>query len=162
MNKKRYQYIVPLIAALAFIGWGITSCDNGCEQTRENFMHVSFSSSTGRVLRGMEVIVSTGERGYMLTGINQFDDVEFDLCPDDSICYMLIDGQYTDFGDSFQLTDTVEICYTTQPYYLDMACGCTMNYEIQSVRSTHHLFHTVNVVDPVVLTESGINLAFEY
>lgn len=159
MNKK---HLIPALIGMAALAWGVASCDNGCEQTRENYMHVSFVSNSGRTMRSMEVIVSTGETGYQLTGINKFDDVELDLSPNDSVCYLLVTGTYVDFGDSFQETDTVRLEYTRQPYFLDMNCGCTVNYELQSVESTHHLFTEVEVVDPVILTESGINMTFVY
>ena len=159
MNKQQGTLILTALTALAAT---VASCDNGCEQTRENYIHVSFVSSSGRDLKKMEIIASTGEEGYMLEGINKFDDVELHLCPSDSLTYLLITATYTDFGDSFQESDTVLVRYTAQPYYLDLNCGCTVNYEITSVLSTHHLFKNVDIVDPIVLTESGINLNFDY
>lgn len=155
-------HITSTLAAASALSLALASCDNGCEQVRENYLHTMFTSASGRTMRGMEVIVSNGETGYQLDDITQFDDVKLDLNPNDSLCYMLITGRYTDFGDSFQLTDTVEVRYTTQPYYLDMNCGCTIHYELQSVTTTHHLFSAVNVLDPVVVTESVSNLEFIY
>ena len=159
MIKKLY---IPILMALAVVAGGVSSCDNGCEQIRENFLHASFVSSSGRTMSKMEIILSNGEDGYLLTGISKFDDVELDLNPNDSITYMLINGTYTEYGDSFSVTDTICIEYTTEPFYLDMNCGCTVTFELNSVTSTHHLFTSTEVVDPIVLTDSGINLKFEY
>lgn len=159
MTKKQ---VFPILIAVAMVAGGISSCDNGCEQIRENFLHASFVSATGRVMTNMEIILSNGEDGYLLTGIKQFDDVELDLNPNDSLTYLLVNGTYNDYGDSFSLTDTIYLAYKAEPYYLDMNCGCTVIFELQSVTSTHHLFTSIEVVDPIVLTDSGINLKFEY
>lgn len=158
------KYLVPLMfSVLVALACGFASCDNGCEQNRENFMHVSFTSSSGRVLRGMEIILTSNDTtGYMITDIKDFSNLELDLNPNDSVTCLFISSTYTDFGDSFQLIDTIRIDYTTQAYYLDMNCGCTVHYELQSVLSTHHLFHSVEVVDPLVLPDTQMNLRFEY
>ena len=158
----KQKHLISALVGAATLACVLASCDNGCEQTREAFLHVGFTSTTGRNMRAMEVIVSTGEEGYQLVGINKFDDVELDLCPSDSVCHLLISGTYTDFGDSFQVTDTVRVEYQVQPYYLDMACGCTVHYHLTSVSFTHHLFTSLRVLDPTILTDSGINLMFEY
>lgn len=159
----KQKYIIIALVGTAALAGAVVSCDNGCEQTRENFLHVSFVSSSGRSMKKMDIMAVHGETGYIFPGISQFDDVELDLInPNDSITYLLLQGTYTDFGDSFEVTDTVEVKYDVEPYYLDMACGCTVHYLLKSVTSTHHLFSTVRVVDPVVLTESGINIVFEY
>lgn len=157
----KQKHLIPALTGAATLACVLTACDNGCEQKREALLHAEFTSSSGRTLRAMEVIAISGEAGYQM-GVNKFDDVEFDLNPNDSLTCFMITSTYTDFGDSFVMTDTVEVAYQVQPYYLDMACGCTVRYQLASVRSTRNFFNDVRVLEPLVLTESGINMVFEY
>lgn len=165
---KQPHFLIALLIGMMALCWGVASCDNGCEQKRENFLHTSFVSSSGRTLRNMEIRLAstpddpTPDDGYILTKITKFEDVELDLNPNDSVTYFIVSSTYTDFGDSFQLLDTVRIEYSTQSYFLDMNCGCTINYELLSVETTHNLFSEVEVLDPIVLTDTEMNLLFKY
>lgn len=157
----KQKHLITALIGVASLACSLASCDNGCEQKRESLLHAEFISSSGRALRSMKVIAISGETGYQMSA-TKFDDVELDLNPHDSLTYFLITGTYTDFGDSFTVTDTVEVEYQVQPHYLDMACGCTIHYNLLAARTTHNLINSIRVADPYIHPESSINMVFEY
>ena len=161
MTVPRLSNISVLLATLAILA----SCDNGCEQDRESFVHLSFTSMSGRVLKSLSHLATSDVTDLCVesTGITSFDDVEIDLDPHGSQSVIILTMTYTDYGDSYTVKDTLQIRYTTTPEFLDMSCGCTMQYHIDEVKAlTHNLLTQVTLSDAVVTPTSSNNISFEY
>lgn len=150
---------------------GVASCDNGCEQMRESFMHISFTATTSRSLRSVNIDAHGRKEGMAMSDsttlqytlpVSKFDNIELELNPNDSIVTLVLRSEYQDYGDKFQANDTVRIAYTVNGRFLDMECGCTVDYNITDVRFTKNLLEEVKISDPLVFTESGINLELIY
>ena len=141
---------------------GLTSCDNGCEQKRENYIHLSVTSTSGRNLQGMSILYQSGDTIRESKRITAFNDIEIDVNPRQQLTYLYIESSYTDYGDRYTTCDTVGIHYTVEPRFLDLECGCSVTYDLTEVTSTHNLFSNVRIVNREVLTDSGINIAIEY
>ena len=170
MWQKRSKILI-LLAAFALTLLGTMSCENGCEQMRESFMHITFTGSTSRSLRGVSIDAygrkpkeATNELKlqYSTAKVTKYENIELELNPNDSIVAFLLHFDYQDYGDNFQADDTVMIAYSVNGRFLDMECGCTVDYEIKEVTSTKNLLEDIRITDPVIHTESGINLELIY
>lgn len=170
MLQKRSNILILLIG-MALSVLGIASCDNGCEQMRESFMHISFTATTSRSLRSVNIDAHGRKEGMAMSDsttlqytlpVSKFDNIELELNPNDSIVTLVLRSEYQDYGDKFQANDTVRIAYTVNGRFLDMECGCTVDYNITDVRFTKNLLEEVKISDPLVFTESGINLELIY
>lgn len=162
---------ILLILTAAACGW-LTSCENGCEQMRESFMHIGFTSTTSRALSslsidahgrrdGMVLSDSTTLR-YMTAKLTKYEDIELELNPNDSLVTFVLHSQYSDYGDKFTADDTVRVVYKAEGRFLDMECGCTVDYTIEQVTCTHNLLQEVRIEEKMIHTESGKNLEFIY
>lgn len=170
MLQKRSNILILLIG-MALSVLGVASCDNGCEQMRESFMHISFTATTSRSLRSVNIDAHGRKEGMAMSDsttlqytlpVSKFDNIELELNPNDSIVTLVLRSEYQDYGDKFQANDTVRIAYTVNGRFLDMECGCTVDYNITDVRFTKNLLEEVKISDPLVFTESGINLELIY
>lgn len=170
MLQKRSNILILLIG-MALSVLGVASCDNGCEQMRESFMHISFTATTSRSLRSVNIDAHGRKEGMAMSDsttlqytlpVSKFDNIELELNPNDSIVTLVFRSEYQDYGDKFQANDTVRIAYTVNGRFLDMECGCTVDYNITDVRFTKNLLEEVKISDPLVFTESGINLELIY
>lgn len=148
--------VAPLAVSL------FTACDNGCEQTRENYPRISFVSTSGRQLRSVAITMQSGDTLVTNKAQTSYNDIEIDINPRRNETFLLIQSSYTDYGDSFTELDTVRLGYETDARFLDLACGCTVMYNITEVTSTYNLIKRVIVNEPQVYTDSGINITFEY
>lgn len=167
--KALLPLLLPLTAAVC--GW-LTSCDNGCEQMRESFMHVRFVSTTSRSMSGLSIDAHGRREGvtlsdsttlqYMTTKLTKYDNIELELNPNDSLVTFVLHCDYSDYGDRFSANDTVRIAYKTEGRFLDMECGCTVDYTIEHVTTTHNLIQDVKLIGKDIHTESEINLEFIY
>lgn len=147
---------------LAVVALAFAACDNGCEQTRENYPHICFISSSGRQMRSMVIYLQSNDTippGHEYT---KFEDITIDINPNATQTRLLIESTYTDYGDSFKERDTITLSYITEPRFLDLSCGCTVTYDLTDVTTTHNLILRVQVNEPHVFSDSGINLTFEY
>lgn len=158
MTLPRLYNLCGLIA----LGCCFTACDNGCEQKRESFLHLSFTSTSGRSMRSMTVRCISGERGYELSDISKFDELELDLDPQSTQCVITFDCTYNDYGDAFTETETLIVDYTADTRFLDLACGCTVMYDISNAQNTGNLFRRVQITDSQVRTDSENNISIEY
>lgn len=138
------------------------SCDNGCEQTRENYMHARVISTSGRQMRRMSFFMVSGQYMTQSGNVTKLDDFEVKINPKDSVTYLFCTCEYSDYGDSFMETDTIRIDYQTTPRFLDLSCGCTVTYHITDVASTHALFTRTTIDNADVEPGAGINLTIEY
>lgn len=170
MLQKRSNILILLIG-MALSVLGVASCDNGCEQMRESFMHISFTATTSRSLRSVNIDAHGRKEGMAMSDsttlqytlpVSKFDNIELELNPNDSIVTLVLRSEYQDYGDKFQANDTIRIAYTVNGRFLDMECGCTVDYNITDVRFTKNLLEEVKISDPLVFTESGINLELIY
>lgn len=150
-----------VIACLA-LSAGLTSCDNGCEQKRESFLRLNFVSTSGRTLRSMNLICTSGDRGYELDNITKFDNLELDLDLNATSCLLRMECTYNDYGDSFTEVDTLIVNYDSNPKFLDLSCGCTVLYDLKDVQQLGDFFRHVLIEDTQVRPESGSNIIIEY
>lgn len=134
-------------------------------------MHITFTGSTSRSLKGVSIDaygrkpqepVDEMQLQYSTSKFTKYSDIELELNPNDSIVAFLLHFDYQDYGDNFQANDTVLILYQPNGRFLDMECGCTVDYEIKEIVTTHNLLEDIQITDPVIHTESGINLEFIY
>ncbi len=170
MLQKRSNILILLIGmALAVLG--VASCDNGCEQMRESFMHISLTGTTSRSIRSLNIDAHGRKKGMAMSDsttlqytlpVSKFDNIELELNPNDSLVTFVLRSEYQDYGDKFQANDTVRIVYSVNGRFLDMDCGCTVDYEIKEVSCTRNLLEEARITDPKIFTESGINLEFTY
>jgi len=171
MLQKRSNILIVLASmALALLA-AVSSCDNGCEQMRESFMHISLTSNSSRTLRSLYIDAHGRKEGMAMSddttlqytfSITSFDDIELELNPNDTLVTFVLRSLYQDYGDKFEVNDTVRISYTANGRFLDMECGCTVDYEINTVSTTHHLIEEVRITDSQINTESGNNLELIY
>lgn len=170
MLQKRSNIFLLLIG-MALSVLGVASCDNGCEQMRESYMHISFTGTTSRTLRSINIDAHGRKEGLAMSDsttlqytlpVNKFDNIELELNPNDSLVTLVLRCEYQDYGDKFLANDTVRIAYSVNGRFLDMECGCTVDYNITDVRFTKNLLEEVKITDPLVFTESGINLELIY
>lgn len=168
---QRLSKIFLVLTGMVLALLGVMSCDNGCEQMRESFMHISFISTTSRTLRTLEIDAHGRREGIVMSDsttlqytfkVNKFDNIELELNPNDSLVTFVLRCDYQDYGDKFLANDTVRIAYAANGRFLDMECGCTVDYEIQNITTTHNLLEDVRITDPQIHTESGINLELVY
>lgn len=168
---QRRSNILILLIGMALAVLGVASCDNGCEQMRESFMHISFTSTTSRSLRSLNIDAHGRKEGLAMSDsttlqytlpASKFDNIELELNPNDSLVTLVLRCEYQDYGDKFLANDTVRIAYTVNGRFLDMECGCTVDYNINDVRFTRNLLEEVKISDPLIHTESGINLELIY
>lgn len=168
---QRLSKIFIVLTSVALALLGVMSCDNGCEQIRESYMHICLTSNTSRTLRNLEIDAHGRKDGIAMSDsttlrytfkISKFDDIELELNPNDSLVTFVMHSDYQYYGDKMQANDTVRIAYTVNGRFLDMECGCTVDYEIQNVTTTHNLLEDVRITEPLIHTESGINLELIY
>ena len=140
----------------------LCACDNGCEQVREAYMTTTFTSTSGRSLRSINLICLSDTLGFTAT-LSQFTDIELQLNPKGNHTTMILDCSYSDYGDFYTTSDTVEISYTVEPKFLDMECGCTVLFRIDDVSTTRHLISNVIINDNTVVADGeSTHLLFEY
>ena len=172
MLQKQSKILFAVIAVMVLTMMGIASCDNGCEQMRESFMHINIISTTSRAMRSLNIDAHGRRDGwpmsdsttlqYSTISLTKFDNIDLELNPNDSLVTFVFRCVYSDYGDKFTANDTVRIVYAANGRFLDMECGCTVDYTIQQVTTTHSLLEEVKITDPEIHTESGINLEFTY
>ncbi len=161
-SKLLKAFWAPVCLLLAAIVLTLTACDNGCEQTRENYPHICFISTSGRQMRSVVIFMQSNDTIPPGLEYTQFDDIKIDINPNSSETRLLIESTYTDYGDSFKVRDTVTVRYMTEPRFLDLSCGCTVTYDLTDVSTTNNLIRRIAVNNPHVFTDSGINLTIEY
>ena len=140
----------------------LCSCDNGCEQKREAYMTTTFTSTSGRDLRSINLLCLSDTLGYAAT-ITSFTDIDLQLNPKSTQTIMIMDCSYSDYGDLYTTSDTVFIDYTVEPKFLDLECGCTVLFHINDVHSTRNLISNIIINDENVIADGeATNLIFEY
>lgn len=149
-------------AAVAALPALLTGCDNGCEQTRENYLHIAFSPTSGRTLRSVTLYYLKDNTWYQSRQETAFTDIQVYLNPHDTQTTLKVECSFTDYGDSFSTTDDVQIQYTSTARFLDMNCGCTIDYDLTGVTTTHELLANAIINDAQVRPDGGINITFEY
>ncbi len=161
-SSRPHSKALRLLLVACCIQALLCACDNGCEQVREAYMTTTFTSTSGRSLRSISLICLSDTLGYAAT-ITQFADIDLQLNPKGKHTTMILDCSYSDYGDLYTSSDTVEIDYTVEPRFLDMECGCTVLFHIDDVRSTRHLFSNLIINDENVVADGkSTNLIFEY
>lgn len=160
LSKSHASAVVLLVAGTVLAS--VSSCDNGCEQKRESYMHAEFVSTSGRTLKQLSILCKSDSMQYEVSQINKFENIEIDLNPKDTVTSLLLTCTYSDYGDVYTVTDSVSISYETQTRFLDMACGCSITYDITQVTHTGELLSNIITREAHIHPDSGINLTFEY
>ena len=113
-------------------------------------------------MRSIGLICFSDTLGYKVT-LSQFTDVELQLNPKGNHTTMILDCSYSDYGDLYTTSDTVDISYTVDPRFLDMECGCTVLFHIDDVQFTRNLISNLIINDNNVVADGdATNLIFEY
>jgi len=164
-----YSRLAVILVMTACMALCFTGCDNGCEQTRETYLHITFTPTRGYKLRSIKGLCTSGTHEYELKTISSFDEVEFELDPSDSVITLTLECTYEDYGDLFMTKETVVVNYISQTTFLDLSCGCTMFYNITDAYIEEHqdttemkLFRHAIITDEEIRTESGTNINIEY
>lgn len=166
---KLFSFSLALLLALP-----LASCSNGCEESRDSMCGLSFVSTSGSEMRQMSIY--SLRKSYILEGKEQiFPDSTFRILnsratiqelrldPNDKHTRYAMNMIYQSYGDNYVISDTLDVWYTPETHYLDMECGCTVYFNIDSIRSTNNLITTANVKNNVVSNSSSqINIELEY
>lgn len=152
----------------------IASCSNGCEESRDSLCGITYTSVSGNELK--RVSIHSLRKSVIIDGKEQvFPDSTFRILnsssttqelrldPNDKHTAYAMDLIFQTFGDNYITSDTLDIWYTPETHYLDMECGCTVYFTIDSVHSTHNLITNAIIRDSVVMNVSSqINIELEY
>lgn len=159
--KHSASLLILAATALATVA-SLCSCDNGCEQTRENYIHACATSVSGRQMRSISFIMLSDSTVVGNFSVSSFDRFDVKVNPKSTATTLIMSCDYTDYGDRFSTTDTLVLNYETTPNFIDLSCGCTVTYHISHVSTTHNLVSNLVINNSEVLPESGIHLTIEY
>lgn len=150
----------------------VSSCGNGCEDTRESFCFAELLSSSGASINTLYAYgIGQGKGKPDSTGVktdsimftaNSPKTLEFILNPNKSVSDIRLQITYTLDGDKFQLEDTLHFEYESHPHLLDMDCGCTMYFDLSTVTCTKHLLRDVTIIKNAITNEESLNIRIEY
>lgn len=88
---------------------------------------------------------------------------ELRLDPNDRHTAFGMEMIYQSFGDNYVESDSIDIWYTPETHYIDMECGCTVYFTIDSIRSTNNLITNAILKNKEVVNNgSQINIELEY
>lgn len=163
-RMKQILFIVAIFWVL------LTSCSNGCEETRESYCLADLTSSSGAKINllyaygigqgGVQDSTSV-EDEVMLTASSP-SSLEFILNPDTTFTDIRLQMNITLDGDAFQYTDTLHFEYIPHPYFLDMECGCSMYFSLNNVTSTNNFIRSVTLKRKEITNEENTNIIIEY
>ena len=162
--QKLSKHILAWALTLSAAGV-LSSCgNNGCEETRESYLCVQFKASAERNIRSLTAwgLTQKGDSLLMQLGTNQLTDVEFYLKPDATSTQILMHCVVAEYDETLQFDDTLSIYYTHYPYFLDIECGCSMFYQIDSVKVTHSLFKNCTLKNDKITNEENVNVLLQY
>lgn len=156
----------------------LTSCgNNGCEETRESYLLVQFKSTSGLSLDQLSTygIVQDDSIISILSSESEPSEVEFTLRPDTNYTQFLLNCIASELTDTTQYISMLHLWYSRQPYFLDMECGCSMQYMIDSARieavsssstdlqgQTKKLFRDCTIKNYHIINEENVNIILEY
>lgn len=166
------KLLVPALSLL--LTSSLTSCSNGCEESRDSMCGITYTSVSGSSLK--QVSIYSLRKSYILDGKEQvFRDSTFRILnssatiqelrldPNDKHTAFAMNIVYQSYGDNYLQHDTIDIWYTPETHYLDMECGCTVYFNIDSIRSTNNLITSATIRNNVVSNQdSQINIELEY
>lgn len=152
----------------------LASCSNGCEESRDSMCGITYTSVTGSNLQRLSI--HSLRKSVVIDGKEQvFPDSTFRILnssatsqelrldPNDKHTAYAMDLIYQSYGDNYIACDTLDIWYTPETHYLDMECGCTVYFTIDSVHSTGNFITNAVIRDNVVMNSSAqTNIELEY
>ena len=168
---KRF-FLYPIIITV-FAGILVSSCgNNGCEEIRESFCLADLLSTSGAKINqlyaygigqgGGEKDENGNPTDKEMLKENNPKSLEFILNPDSTITDIRLQMNITLDGDQFQFADTIHFKYDSQPYFLDMECGCSMYFTLEEVTHTNNFLRSITIKRKEITNEENINLIIEY
>lgn len=152
----------------------LVSCSNGCEESRDTTCGISFTSISGNQfaqvsitsLAKTDVIGDTTivfkDSTFQILG-SRTPQQELKLDPNSNYTSYAMEIVFSSFGDTFVAYDTLGVFYNTETHYLDMECGCTVYFNLDSIHSTNHLIQNAIIQNRLVTnTSSQININLEF
>lgn len=150
----------------------LSSCGNGCEETRETFCVASLYAETGLSIstlyawgigqqRVADTLSATGYSDSLMLEVSSPEQLEFILQPDTTVTRIRL--QMTVTGDStYQVEDTLTIRYDARPVFLNMDCGCTVFFTIREVNTTGHLLLGTSIEKAEITNTEDVNISLLY
>ena len=154
----------------------LCSCgNNGCEETRESYLLVQLKSTHGLTLNSLTAwgLTDNGD-SLAISQTGSPTEIELTLQPDSTYTQILLQCIASELGERSQYDSKLHIWYKGEPYFLDMECGCTMHYQIDSARietlkrnttielGNDTLFHACTIKNKNITNEENINIILEY
>lgn len=157
--QKLYKHLFFLVLTIVLL----CSCNNGCEQTRETVL-IADLKPTGRlsITRINVWAVDCGGGDSLIMNIKDPSNLHFILRPDSTVSQFYLNCQVNDNGDLFSYQDTLRFQYETNPYFLDMECGCSMFFHILEADVTNNLFRSITIKNNEITNEENINIILTY
>lgn len=166
--------ILKLLVPALLLASALASCSNGCEESRDSMCGIAYTSVSGNAMQRISII--SLRKSVVIDGKEQvFADSTFRvlnsgattqelrLDPNDTHTAFAMDMIFKSFGDSYTARDTLNVWYTPETHYIDMECGCTVFFNIDSINTTNNLITNAIIKDNVVMNVSSqINIELEY
>lgn len=90
------------------------------------------------------------------------ETLEFFLNPEAEETRLRLQITATANDETVQVDDTLTVRYTAEPYLIDMECGCTIRFDIQSVEMTNHLLRDITIDSKTITNKANVNLTITY
>lgn len=186
----RTRFLLPLWGwAVAMTA--LTSCGNdGCQETRESYCVADMRSVSGARITLLSVwgigqqrqtvlavdTVYYVEDGVLLDSLayhpaladslmiseSSPTNISLILSPDTTITRLRMQFMATIDTTHVQVEDTLTLTYESHPYFIDMECGCSIFFTLQSLETTTHFVRSALIKRNDITNEADINLVIEY
>ncbi|MBQ0056338.1 MAG: hypothetical protein KBT20_01665 [Bacteroidales bacterium] len=161
ITTKHIQHL--LVLASLVMTFALSSCgNNGCEETRETFLYTVIRPTGGLSITSVNAWGLTQKSDSLMLTLGSPKELEFILRPDSTATDIRLQMMVSDNGDMYQFDDTLHVTYHTNPYFIDMECGCSMFFTIDDVTVTNHLFKNVVLQNKEITNEERVNIVLEY
>lgn len=150
----------------------VSSCSNGCEETRETFCLTSLTSETGLSISSLyawgigqqhvrDESSPTGYTDSLMLSEASPKELSFILRPDTTVTRIRL--QMTVSGDSsYQVEDTLTIRYEPRSVFLNMDCGCSVFFTLSEVSVTEHFIQEATIKNAEITNTENVNIALVY
>lgn len=155
------SYGLRLVLSLGLM-LSLTSCNNGCEETRETYLYASLKATSKAKITGLNLWTPTAQGDSLMLAINNPNAFELELCPDSSKLEVYILSKVTLNKQDSIYTDTLWVEYDSYPYFINMECGCSVYYDIKKINCTNHLFTEMEIKNQQITNEENVNIVLTY
>lgn len=139
--------------------------NNGCEEIRESYCLTSLKSVSSAGITSLYAWgigdLSHLSDSLMLSASNP-TEMELRLDPNAEQTQIRLQMTTTYYGETSQREDTLTIRYKVDPHFIDMECGCTVYFTIQSAECTKNFLRDIRITNPIVSNEENVNLTIDF